>query len=301
MPLLSRRILTAAGLVVATLASTTFLAAPAQAAAVGSVRLVDPDFVQFTAAKGKVNKLKITMSGRVVTFDDRVAIKAGKGCKAVRGDKTRVKCTVAKKSAAGIHVSLRDRNDSFVNKTKIYVSVKGGAGNDRLSGGADVDYMDGGAGADRIVGGADHDSLFGGSGNDIMHAGAGGDFIDAGDGNDRVYGGPGWDDVLAGAGDDRVWGEADLDRLLGEAGNDWLSGGDYRDGLRGGAGNDILYGDAGDDYLVGEDADDNSRPIGNAAALDKLDGGAHEVDGDICLTLASTKTVNCELAEAPPL
>ncbi|GLW33358.1 hypothetical protein Areg01_62960 [Actinoplanes regularis] len=40
--------------------------------------------VKFTAASGQAKSLVITISGRTVTLNDTVAIKAGKGCKAVK-------------------------------------------------------------------------------------------------------------------------------------------------------------------------------------------------------------------------
>lgn len=75
------------GIAAAAAASAALFAAPAQAATPATARVIG-DVVQFAAAKAQSNSVTITRSGRVVTVGDKVAIKAGKGCKAVRGDRT---------------------------------------------------------------------------------------------------------------------------------------------------------------------------------------------------------------------
>jgi serralysin len=77
------------------------------------------------------NRVVITRKGNVVTVDDRVEVKAGKGGKAVKGDKAKVRCTV-KKGPTRVNVWLHDRNDSVENNSGLY----GGAGSDDLSAGA---------------------------------------------------------------------------------------------------------------------------------------------------------------------
>src|SRR3954454_13789602 len=71
-------------------------AAPAEAASTGVASVVESTKVQYKAAKGKQNKVVITRSGRTITIDDKAAIKPGKGCKQVKGDKTKVRCTTGK-------------------------------------------------------------------------------------------------------------------------------------------------------------------------------------------------------------
>ncbi len=58
--------------------------------------------------------------------------------------------------------------------------LDGGAGNDRLLGGAGRGILVGGKGDDRIEGGAARDILIGGAGGDSLRAGAGGDILIAG-------------------------------------------------------------------------------------------------------------------------
>ena len=90
--------------------------------------------MQYKAAKGKQNKVVVTRSGNTVTVDDKVAVKAGKGCKAVKGDKTKVRCTT-KKAPTRVRVYTYDRNDSIVNKTGLATTADGGTGNDSITGG----------------------------------------------------------------------------------------------------------------------------------------------------------------------
>ena len=78
--------------------------------------------------------LTLTVSGRTITLDDRVAIKAGPGCKAVKGDRTKVKCTT-KASPTELSIVLGDKSDAFYNRSHAYTVVEAGAGNDTLLGG----------------------------------------------------------------------------------------------------------------------------------------------------------------------
>ncbi|MEU4243765.1 hypothetical protein [Actinoplanes sp. NPDC026619] len=58
----------------------------------------------------------------------------GKGCKKVKGDKTRVRCT-PKKTPIRVRVYTYDRNDSIVDRTDLAMTADGGTGNDRIAGG----------------------------------------------------------------------------------------------------------------------------------------------------------------------
>src|SRR5690348_14035425 len=93
--LLPARLLAGLGATVTTVAFTGLLGSPASAVATGSTR-VSGTTVSFAAAAGAVNSVVVTLSGRTVTIDDRVAVKAGRGCRAVARDTTKVQCTTAK-------------------------------------------------------------------------------------------------------------------------------------------------------------------------------------------------------------
>ncbi|WP_305787039.1 calcium-binding protein [Symbioplanes lichenis] len=295
MNLSKRTMLAAVAVPAATMVATTaFLAAPASAATTGQAQVIGT-VVKFTAAAGQANSLVVTVSGRTVTLDDKVAVKAGKGCQAVKGDKTKVKCTTAKKTTQ-VTVLLGDKNDFLWNKTSVPMKAWGSTGNDQLIAGTGGDWIDGGSGNDNLLGGAGKDRLYGLAGNDGINGGGGNDTVYAGAGNDSVSGSGGADTLHGGAGNDSiVGGELDgdvpdgADTIYGTEGDDYLLGGDGNDRITGGAGNDVVKGEKGDDYLVGE----YSPGSGSATARDRLDGGKH-VKGDACYVRAAGTKVNCE-------
>ncbi|RZU52366.1 hemolysin type calcium-binding protein [Krasilnikovia cinnamomea] len=331
MSLLHRKVLAGFGTTVAAVASTAFLASPAQAASAGYAQVVGSSTVQFNAQKGKANSLTITIKGRTVTLDDKVALKAGKGCKAVKGDKTKVKCTTSKKTKT-LNVSLGDKNDTVTNKTGVYLLVNGGSGNDTLNGGSGKDELQGGSGNDKLIGNGGNDRLygqsgadtaFGKSGNDLIAGGTGNDTLGGDTGNDEIVGesgndslygssgidtlvgGTGADKISAGDGDDIVDGEAGVDNISGGNGNDVILGGADNDRIDAGAGDDVVFGQAGNDtifgragidLLAGEEVDDDLKPTGNAAAVDMIDGGD---DLDLCFAAAG-RADNCENPAEPP-
>lgn len=247
MSLFHRKALAGIGLTAVAAASTALFAMPAQAASAGAAKVVGSNTVQFNALNGKSNGLTITISGRTVTLNDKVAIKAGKGCKAVKGDKTKVKCTTKKKTTK-LSVALGDKNDSVNNKTSVYMLADGGSGNDSLTGGSGKDQLQGGTGNDKVYGKGSADTLFGGSGNDYLVGSTGNDRIDAGSGTDTAYGESGNDEIIGGSGKDKI---------VGSTGNDLLSGGTDVDSIYGESGNDEIYGDSGNDYLSAGTGDDD--------------------------------------------
>lgn len=256
---INRKALAAIGL--AAVATTTFLlSTPASAASKTGSASVDGGTVYFQAGAGKTNSLTITISGRTVTLDDKVTIKAGKGCKPVKGDSTKVRCTTPKKTTI-VNANLGDKNDKVVNKTPVELMAFGGSGNDTLWGGSGRDVLSGESGVDY---------LYGQGGNDGLYGDAGNDWVFAGSGNDTLTGGTG-DDWLEGeAGNDKIWGEAGNDNLQGGTGNDTLHGDAGNDNVVGGAGNDRLYGEDGKDRLFGNNGNDYlSGALGN----DLLVGG----------------------------
>ncbi|MBW6438253.1 calcium-binding protein [Actinoplanes hulinensis] len=274
------------------LLGSLIVTAPAEAAAAGKAR-VSGTRVLYTAAKGAQNRVVVTRTGNRITVDDRVAIKAGAGCKAVKGDRTRVVCRTAA-APTRIRIATGDRVDTIVNRTGLGMTADGGTGGDTISGGPGADILRGGSGSDR---------LYGYGGSDIFYGGTGADRVNGGGGQDFIRGQSG-DDVLLGAGgDDFLAGELGADRLDGGSGNDSLRGDDpglgrvAADVLRGGPGRDsAVYatylntvtvdldgsarddGQAGEHDTVGADVEDiysgygNDRLTGNASA-NRFDGG----------------------------
>lgn len=244
-----------AALVLLTTVSAGALAAPAQAATTGVASVVASTKVQFKAANGKQNQVAVTRTRNTITIDDRVVIKAGKGCKAVKGDKTKVKCTT-RKAPTQVLVYTYDKADSIRNETSVPVYADGGTGNDEVLGGSGADELHGWTGADRIYGRGGEDHIWGWTGSNTIYGGAAKDTIWGGSSVDYIYGEGGKDEIFGDAGNDRIHGGAERDWLIGEAGNDSIWGDDADDYLYGSAGDDILSGGNGLDELYPDDGHD---------------------------------------------
>lgn len=241
--------------------------------------------VKLSAGSNNVNNVVVTRSGNTVTFDDRVKIKAGTGCKAVSGDATKVRCTTAK-APTGVYVYLNDGNDAVLNNTDLPMYATGGMGNDSLTGGSRADHLLGQEGNDRLFGRGGNDTLDGYVGNDLFYGG---------DGNDALYGWWGNDTMHGGNGDDSLQGFDGNDLEYGDAGADSLFGSNGSDHLEGGAGNDYLSGDdprgsgtvSADVLLGGTGVDDvdyesYSKPVTvdlDGAARDDGQAGEHDTVG----------------------
>ena len=108
------------------------------------------------------------------------------------------------------------------------IVIRGGDGNDTISGSERGDKIFGGAGDDLIVGFSGNDDLRGGPGNDTIDAGYGGDRVFGDDGNDVLVGGPGNDRMFGGVGDD-VFRNAEADAQSPAGATDILFGGGGND------------------------------------------------------------------------
>jgi Ca2+-binding RTX toxin-like protein len=212
------------------------VSAPAQAASTGVASVVSATKVQYKAASGKANKVTVTRSGRTFTIDDVVTVKAGKGCKAVKGDKTKVRCTTSK-TPDWFRVYTYDKNDTITNKTDLGMTARGGSGNNIISGGPK------------------HDELFADGGNDKIYGAGGNDYIYADSGNDYVSGGTGENELLGGPGNDTIQGGPSFDRINPGTGNDVARGGAGGDYFEESSGKDVLYGDAGSDEFFQNESD----------------------------------------------
>jgi len=109
--------------------------------------------------------------------------------------------------------------------------VRALAGNDTVTGSADVDV---------IFGNAGNDLLFGNGANDVLNGGADDDLLDGGEGSDLLSGNRGNDSLIGGEGNDILRGGRDNDTLLGGNGDDVLSGDFGVDVLTGGGGRDLF-------------------------------------------------------------
>ena len=153
-------------------------------------------------------------------------------------------------------------NDTLIagSEARVYVTLRGNAGNDSIVGGLSNDLLQGGTGndviegndgADRLLGDAGFDLLIGGNGNDRLEGGAQADNLLGNAGDDVLIGGQGFDRLFGGTGHDRGFGGTENDALFGQNGNDTLNGQDGNDRIFGGFNNDLLGGDNGNDRLFG--------------------------------------------------
>ena len=162
--------------------------------------------------------------------------------------------------------------------------------NDRIW--VDIEAIKGGRGNDRITGNEISNGIKGGGGNDTIDGGLGDDYISGGDGSDTAYygrrrenlritlGDGKWNDGAIGEEDkiesdiENVTGGFGHDVIIGDAKSNILRGGPGNDEVRGGAGNDRLYGDDGRDKLYGDTGNDLLYSRSTLPAQDILHGGA---------------------------
>jgi Ca2+-binding RTX toxin-like protein len=122
-------------------------------------------------------------------------------------------------------------------------SFVSGSANDESGGlrdavAADVEAVRGGGGDDRLTGNENTNSLHGGSGGlDELRGLGGADTLSGDVGEDTLAGGVGGDELLGGDGRDALAGNDGGDELFGDAGNDDLNGNRGSDSCRGGTGN----------------------------------------------------------------
>lgn len=282
-----------------TTAAITALAAPASAASVGTVKVFD-NFVKYQAATGKANRLVVTNSGTTVTIDDRYRIKAGKGCTAVNGDRTKVRCKVTSLDTARVLVNLSDGNDYLINKSALPMTADGARGRDTLIGGSASEALLGGAGKDELNGGAGNDHLNGTTGHDSLRGGTGDDSLAGGTGDDVLRGGAGNDSLAPGLGADAAYGNSGDDIIQDRTGNDTVDGGTGNDTVDGGAGNDKVYGNTGNDRVYGGYGFDK---VYGGAGDDLLNGSVDGVGGTLYDTVGDqldggNQTDTCEIVPA---
>ncbi|MEU4419990.1 calcium-binding protein [Actinoplanes sp. NPDC024001] len=279
------------------------IATPAQAASTGVARVKDGSAIHYAAGNNATNKVVVTRSGRVVTIDDRVPIRAGAGCAAAKNDRTKVRCTLKDTALwdKTLVVSLGNRSDSLVNRTAVSSLVRGGSGSDSLTGGSRNDELHGESGKDRLVGRSGNDQLYGGTNADRLTGGGGVDSVNGNSGNDVLYGNSGNDLLNGGSGDDQQYAGTGNDQFWtwgpGTDGSDLMSGGSGRDsvkyvartlpivvdldgakgddgakGERDSVGADIedLFGGSGDDVLVGNGS---ANRLDGVLGNDRLYGG----------------------------
>jgi Ca2+-binding RTX toxin-like protein len=144
--------------------------------------------------------IAITLSsdGRDYVIDSSAPLEAGGSvCAPPAGNSHELLCEAA--PIAGFEVNAGPKDDSVIlgREILIPVTLRGGAGNDKLIGGAGNDKLIGGAGNDILVGRAGDDWLYGGPGDDRLVGGSGDDLLRGGNGQNTMLGGTGHNEVSA--------------------------------------------------------------------------------------------------------
>ncbi|MEV4351922.1 calcium-binding protein [Actinoplanes sp. NPDC049596] len=262
----------------AAVAAAGVVALPADAAATGTVSVIDRSIVALVDSSSRAHNAVITRSGRTITVDDVVGITAGAGCAKVDG--TKVRCAL-KADPTRLRVYLGPKNDTVVNRTDVAITARGGAGADRLTGGSRPDLLVGEDGNDAVWGQGGNDQLEGNDGNDALSGGDGNDSVFSHEGADTLYGGAGFDVLDDGTGNDRVYAGDGNDLVTADLGNDIIDGGNGDDELTqewapSGADADSWIGGAGMDAVSYESS---TKPIvADADAVKGDDGQAGERD-----------------------
>jgi Ca2+-binding RTX toxin-like protein len=173
--------------------------------------------------------------------------------------------------------------------------IRGGAGDDRLTGGNDFNDVNGELGNDTLIGRSVlGDLLMGGQGNDSIDASqsTGRNQLNGNLGNDALVGGAGGDTLRGGQGDDVIAGGGGDDFLSGDLGRNTLTGGPGADGFHASAGGlevitdfsgragDRILIDSGIGYQLGQQGADLhiflSGPAGGEVVLQNVQQSAFQ-------------------------
>jgi Ca2+-binding RTX toxin-like protein len=240
--------------------------------------------VLYVAEPGERNNISIPPreGGQVIVRDAGAAnIVAGDGCAVTAPGEVRCRNESADPSGGrGLVTIDAGDQDDVVTASDYFLTIRGGDGNDVLTGSADdLDTIEPGGGDDTVDGGdgADDGVSYATRADDVRvnlddgSAGSGGErdsltrieSATGGEGDDWLIGSALRNGLTGGNGDDRLEGGDGVDTLDGENGRDRLNGGDRRDVMHGGAGNDTLRGGTVGDRLLG------------GSGNDRLYGGPH--------------------------
>jgi Ca2+-binding RTX toxin-like protein len=153
------------------------------------------------------NSIDVVLSadGRTYEIDSTEPLEVGGNvCAHPEEDPNRLSCPAV--SISGFEVNAGSGDDRVLVDPKVMVPVtmRGGAGADRLGGGEGDDKLIGGAGADALLGRGGDDSIFGGAGRDRILGGPGNDLLHGGAGDDLILGGPGKDVISGEAGHNAI-------------------------------------------------------------------------------------------------
>jgi Ca2+-binding RTX toxin-like protein len=179
----------------AVLTLTTILLALAPGIAHGK----ETTFNVLLAGGTEANMISIwlTADGQSYVIDSGVQLEVGgEVCANPPGNPYELVCNASMVSSFEVNAGPGDDQVTMAKAIALPVTMRGGPGDDSLSGGAAAD------------------SLIGGSGDDRLKGRSGADLIYGGDGDDQLFGGWGSDVLSGGAGDDQLFDRHGPNRLL---------------------------------------------------------------------------------------
>jgi serralysin len=190
------------------------------------------------------------------------------------------------------------------NTASLIEDVKGGSGNDKITGNQVANVLYGNGGNDILNGDAGNDTLVGGAGADRLNGGTGTDTAsyagatkgvaanlatstaNTNDAKGDIY--SSIENLTGSSYADKLDGNAGVNALTGGAGNDLLSGAAGNDLLTGGAGADDLYGGAGADrFIFSATSESTVATAGQDSIFDFLAAQGDKID--LSLIDANTK------------
>lgn len=234
--------------------------------------------VTYIAGAGEANKVTAAVDGTRMTIDDpgTSSITPQQGCSSLTPKRVVCDTQDSTNPMGRIHAELGDGDDTFsmtiANTLFAAAEVRGGPGDDDLTGAQHGDILDGDSGRDELRGGDGSDSL---QTSDTTGA-ADADLIDGGAGPDGFSGysertTPVRVDLRTGTGSGET-GENDtligIDSVGGGHSADELIANDLGGNLAGGGGDDALTGSPRGDMLLAGDGNDRLFPGPGADAVD---------------------------------
>jgi Ca2+-binding RTX toxin-like protein len=234
-------------------------AAAPESASSATVRLASST-LEFTAASGETNDVRIALDAGVYAVTDAGAtITPGPGCSSVAAGAA----TCADVVTTIVIVNLGDGNDSVATTAPTPTQLRGDSGDDTINGGPGPDSIYGGLGTDIMRGGGGRDLVSYANRGEPLSISLDGIANDGAAGeNDNAE--SGFEDIEGGLGADTITGNGGANGITGSFGNDTIHGG---------GGPDVLIGSVGDDVLLGEEGDDSLDTQFENEGRDTLNGG----------------------------
>jgi Ca2+-binding RTX toxin-like protein len=168
----------------------------AQAATVAHAGETSYNVVLAGGAEQSMIRIWLTPDGRSYVIDSAAPLEVGGPvCENTPGIPNELICKAP--IVAGFEVNSGIGNDSVTVAANVPapVTMRGGPGNDTLTGGDGADKLIGGEGNDHLAGRGGADLIYGGSGNDSISGGPGKDILRGGFGKDVFGGATGSDSI----------------------------------------------------------------------------------------------------------